>query len=144
MLNLTTLTMSTLVSMINELGGVATMKTFSQRSKAIARLEKIAADKGVDLNTVFDETGAKIVAKAPKAGKSITIRSVAEALLLQVITVGEKQVGLSYDEVLTAIKAQFPTAKTTAGCLRWYAVRMRERNVATPARPRTTAPKAAA
>jgi len=140
MLNLTNFTMSTLVSMINAIGGEASMKTFSQRSKAIARLNKIADAQGLVLATVFDDTGAKRVVPAATTEKKITIRSVAEALLLKT----EGDVALSYDEVLAAIKGQFPAAKTTAGCLRWYAVRMREANIAVPARPRAVTAKTVA
>ena len=126
-MNLTNFKMATLVSMINSLGGVASAKTFSQRSKAIARLMKIAADRNIDLATTFDADGNKIV-----ASKKISIRSVAESLLTQV---GDDGFGLSYDKVLAAVKAQFPTAKTTAGCLRWYAAHM---EVALPKRARAS------
>lgn len=156
-LNLNGFKMNTLVSMVNELGGVATMKTFSQRSKAVARLMKLAAEKNVELDTVFDTEGNKIVAKveAPvvtakpakkakaekvKAEKKVSIRSVAEALLVKT-TDGDN--GLSYEEILAEVKAQFPDAKTTVGCLRWYAAHMREAGVVIPKRARAVVAKAA-
>lgn len=131
MTNLTTFTMNTLVSMINAIGGNVTAKTFNARSKAIARLVKIAAEKKIALDTTFDAAGNKIVA----TDKKISIRSVAEALLVQV---DGNDLGLAYDKVLSAIKAQFPSAKTSVGCLRWYAVSMKEAGVSVPKRERAT------
>lgn len=159
-LNLNNFNMTTLVSMVNAIGGTATLKTFSQRSKAVARLLKLAAEKNVNLDATFDATGAKIetpvvteakpkkvkAVKEPKAPKEkkITVRSVAEALLTKVTAEEDgKPVGLSYEDVLAEIKTQFPAAKTTVGCLRWYAVRMREAGVVVPKRARAVKPVAA-
>lgn len=128
MTNLTNLTMNTLVSMINALGGVATTKTFNARSKAVVRLLKIAAEKEINLAETFDENGNKIVKAEAAPAKKVSIRSVAEKLL----TDGTK----TYDDVLAAIKAEFPSAKTSVGCLRWYATAMRDAGVALPKRPR--------
>lgn len=136
MTNLTNFTMNTLVSMINALGGVATTKTFNARSKAIARLMKIAAEKEVNLAETFDANGNKIEVKATV--KKVSIRSVAEALLVKA---GGENLGLSYDEILAAVKAEFPAAKTTVGCLRWYAAHMRDAGVVLPKRPRAVAAK---
>ncbi len=134
-MNFTNFTMNTLVSMINALGGNATNKTFNARAKAVARLMKVAAEKQIDLAVTFDENGNKIVkADAPK---KISIRSVAEALLVKV----NGDTGLTYDEVLAAVKAQFPSAKTTVGCLRWYAAHMRDAGVAVPKRARASVAK---
>jgi len=152
-LNLNTLKLNVLVSMVNELGGSATLKTFSQRSKAVERITKLADAQKVDLNSFFEADGTKRVApvveapaaeKAPKKAKTpkepkapkepkISIRSVAEALLVKVAENGE---GLSYEEIVATVKEQFPAAKTTVGCLRWYAVRMREAGTVLPKRPR--------
>jgi len=137
MTNLTNFTMATLVSMINALGGTATNKTFNARAKAVARLMKIAAEKQIDLAKTFDENGNKIVVKET-APKKISIRSVAEALLVK----ADGATGLSYDEILAAVKDQFPSAKTTVGCLRWYAAHMRDAGVVLPKRPRATTAKA--
>jgi hypothetical protein len=130
-MNMTNFSMNVLVSMINALGGNATNKTFNARAKAVARLMKIAAEKEVNLAETFDEAGNKIEIKAA-APKKISIRLVAEALLV-------KAEALSYDDVLAAVKAQFPAAKTTVGCLRWYAAHMRDAGVILPKRPRATA-----
>lgn len=162
-LNLNNFKMNTLVAMVNAIGGVATVKTFSQRSKAVERLLKLAAEKNINLDTTFDADGNKIevklaaapkvkAVKAPKEPKApkvpkekkISIRSVAEALLLKVVSEEDgAAVGLSYEDVLAEVKAQFPAAKTTVGCLRWYAVRQREAGVVLPKRARTAKPEAA-
>lgn len=131
-MNFTTFSMNTLVSMINALGGNATNKTFNARAKAVARLMKIAAEKEVNLAATFDENGNKIVTKV---SKKVSIRSVAEALLAK----ADGATGLSYDDILAAVKAEFPAAKTTVGCLRWYAAHMRDAGVVLPKRPRATA-----
>lgn len=144
-LNIASFNMATLVSMVNDLGGTATMKTFSQRSKAVERINKLVEAQKVSLTDLFDDTGAKkvIKVKAVKAAKvakekKISIRSVAEALLLQTTGVDkdDRVVGLSYDDILTTVKTQFPDAKTTVGCLRWYAASMRDAGTVVPARPR--------
>lgn len=168
-LNLNVLKMNTLVSMVNELGGNATAKTFSQRSKAVERLTKLADAQKVDLSTFFNTDGTKAAApvvetpapapapveaaapkapkvKAPKEPKApkekkISIRSVAEALLAKVVSTDDKgNVGLSYEDILAQVKAQYPDAKTTISCLRWYAVRMREANIVLPLRARAAKP----
>jgi FKBP-type peptidyl-prolyl cis-trans isomerase len=86
---------------------------------------------------------AKREPKAPKEKKEKkgpVIRVVAEELLLEVVTHDEdkRPYGHSYEEILNRIRAQFEGAKTTAACLRWYAVHMRERGEKVPNRPRAT------
>jgi hypothetical protein len=153
-LNLEELKMATLVAMVNALGGNVTAKTFSQRSKAIERLSKLAAEQGVKLEDKFDLEGnerppeppqapgevPKKQDKAPaeKKEKGPSIRSVAEHLLLEVVALDEdkRKVGHSYQTILEKISTQFPGAKTSVACLRWYAVHMRERGVMPPTRPR--------
>lgn len=36
-----------------------------------------------------------------------------------------RSVGLPYDEVLAAVREEFPNCETTVACLRWYAVKVR-------------------
>ncbi len=176
--------MQVLVAMYNLLSDVpATMKTFSQRSKAVVRIQKLAEEQGIEISTYFEEDGTKrkpvkatpfpvvvqkekkpketAVKKDPKpatpkpakkanpvepAAKGPSIRSVAEALLLEVVSVDEnkRNVGIGYEDIIAKIKEQFPTANTTVACLRWYAVHMRERDVRVPNRPRATPKKAEA
>ena len=133
-MNMTNFSMNTLVSMVNALGGNATAKTFNARSKAIARLLKLAAEKEVNLAETFDAEGNKVEVKVA-APKKVTVRSVAEALLLKL----DGAEGLAYNEVLAAVKAEFPSAKTTVGCLRWYAAHMREAGTVLPKRARASA-----
>lgn len=40
----------------------------------------------------------------------------------------ETSVGLSYKDVLAAVKEEFPSCETTVGCLRWYAAKMRSKD----------------
>ncbi len=177
--------MQVLVAIYNALSDVpATMKTFSQRSKAVVRILKLAEAQGIDMDKHFDEEGnvrktIKAVAfpvvvaptEKPKAkdkpavkkapaepktppkkqipaesvAKGPSIRSVAEALLLEVVSVDDnkRNVGIGYEDIIAKIKVQFPTANTTVACLRWYAVHMRERDIRVPNRPRATPKKEA-
>lgn len=79
-------------------------------------------------------------AEKPKAKSGRIIRVACEELLMKVdFEQGGKEYGLSYEDILAAIKAEFPNGKTSLACLRWYAVQLRERNEKVPNRPR--APK---
>lgn len=77
---------------------------------------------------------------AEKKEKGPVIRVEAEKLLLEVVDVDEdkRPWGHSYEYILTTLLAQFPGAKTTVACLRWYAVHMRERGEKVLNRPRAT------
>lgn len=72
----------------------------------------------------------------PKSGR--IIRIACEELLLRTVHVGpdKKPVGMSYEDILASVKAEFPNSKTSIACLRWYAVQLRERGERMPARPR--------
>lgn len=96
------------------------------------------------------ERPAEPVAKAKRAAKKAegekkekgpVIRSVAEGLLLEVVTHDEEKrpFGHPYEYILDRIREQFDGAKTTVACLRWYAVHMRERGEHVPFRPRPRA-----
>lgn len=80
---------------------------------------------------------------AAKKEKGPVIRVEAERLLLEVVKTDEdkRPWGHSYEYILSTLLAQFPGAKTTVACLRWYAVHMRERGEKVPNRPRAN-PKA--
>lgn len=80
---------------------------------------------------------------AAKKEKGPVIRVEAEKLLLEVVKTDEdkRPWGHSYEYILSTLLAQFPGAKTTVACLRWYAVHMRERGEKVPNRPRAN-PKA--
>lgn len=63
-LKLDALNMQTLVAIHNAISDKpATMKTFSQRSKAVARIEKIASEAGIKLADRFDAEGNPKVVK---------------------------------------------------------------------------------
>jgi len=66
-MKLEALTMTALVAIHNALSTdkPATMKTFSQRSKAVARIEKLAAEQGVDVCSRFNEDGSAVPVEAP-------------------------------------------------------------------------------
>jgi hypothetical protein len=62
-----------------------------------------------------------------------------EELLLKVVNVHQgRSVGLSYDEILTRVREEFPDCNTSVACLRWYCVQLRERGESVPMRPRKT------
>jgi len=154
-MQLNTLSLNALTNIRNHLNGTPDgPKMKVSRDKAIEQLQKLAKQKGVALTKAFDESGQPIVVKeekpaapakkaakkdkAPKAEKGPVIRKVAEELLLQVVGKDDdgRPQGRSYADVLEAIFAKFPEAKTSVACLRWYAVRMRERGEKVPNRPR--------
>jgi hypothetical protein len=96
---------------------------------------------------------AKTEKKAAKKAKSVkaegtsdrgAIRRFVEAKLLE--TTGEDEdgrpVGHTYNDILEAVKEQFPEAATSLNCLRWYATKMNSANkktndkVVMPVRPK--------
>ncbi len=122
--------MAELVARYNDLGPKrpAGPKTFSSKKKAIAAIRSL-----------------QIVGSAEKAGTAAEpkptkpkqknesprlVRVAAEELLLQ------DDPALSYADILGRIRDEFPESSTTIACLRWYAVRLRERDERVPARPR--------
>lgn len=130
------------------------------RAKMLIRLEKRAAERDFDLSngqylhhiwaigsftewlaiaTAPVEKAPKKEAK-PKKEKGPSIRSVAEEILMRVAyhDLDKRPFGLPYEEVLAEIKKEFPNAKTTVACLRWYVVHMRDGGKKVPARPRVT------
>lgn len=60
-----------------------------------------------------------------------TIRAACEELLRQ-------EPPLSYDEIVSRVRADFAKSKTTVKCLRYYASKLRLRNVRLPTRPRAS------
>lgn len=70
-MNLETFNMMTLVAIHNAISDKpASLKTFSQRSKAVDRINKIATEKGIKLSDLFDENGIAKPAKPTEAAKS--------------------------------------------------------------------------
>jgi hypothetical protein len=64
-----------------------------------------------------------------KGPKRRTIREACEQLLRQ-------EPALNYEEILSRVRAEFAGCKTTVKCLRYYATKMRGRDVQIPNRPR--------
>lgn len=113
-------------------------KTFSTKAKAIAAFN--------DLNRILDEAKifAKKTAKKSKAAKKVEkksdskrgeVRRLCEDLLMKVVD--DNGDGLSYGEIIEAVREELPEAKTSVNCLRWYATNMRGRGMIVPYRPRT-------
>lgn len=162
-MKLANLSMTALVAIFNALSDKpATNKTFSQRSKAVERIEALAKAQKINIGQRFNEDGSKkpaekkapapkpskpIVVKAPKIDKkgkksdALVIRVEAEKLLL--VVEGKdpdgRPLGIPYDRMLATILKKFPEANTTVACLRWYAVHMRGRGERVPNRPRVPA-----
>jgi hypothetical protein len=84
------MSMATLVAMVNELGGAVTMKTFSQRSKAVERLNKLAYGKGVQLDQYFNEDGSKRVIEAEEPKQAVRTEVTGTTVDLQLSTVTDK------------------------------------------------------
>lgn len=152
-LNLTTAPMQVLVAIRNDLLPDKPIKGYSQRSVAIEQLQKLAKEKGVALTKTYDGDGKRVPApqaaaskangkKAPKVKevkeKGPVIRKVAEELLLQIVGKDEdgRVQGRPYQDILDEIHERFEGSQTSVACLRWYAVRMRERGEKVPNRPR--------
>ena len=74
--------------------------------------------------------------------KTVSIQSVATGLLLIPIGVNEdgRKVGMSYNQVLTKVKQQFPDCGTTLKCLQWYNSKVKSDGKEVPIRPRFDPP----
>lgn len=91
---------------------------------AMAKLKPLASAKGQKKGAL----AAKVRELRRKVPPRI-VRQAAESALLQTEPV------LTYEEILMQVYAEFECA-TSVACLRWYAVRMRERGEKVPQRPR--------
>lgn len=149
-MNIQNLTLAALTAIRNDLNGTPDAPRFKvSREKALESVQKLAKAKGIALSKAYDDNGQRVPepkpakakgkkGKAEKAERGPVIRKVAEELLLQVVGKdgdGRPQ-GRPYSDILDAIHTQFPGSHTSVACLRWYAVRMRERGEKVPNRPR--------
>lgn len=116
-------------------------KTFATRSKLVARIEQIAADKNIDLSSSGrpkkpEAAGERAepksdAAEAPEAtekkprGKGIG--ALARAILMD-------QAGHPHALIAEMVNAQIEGAAATAKSVRWYANDMRKRGVEVPPR----------
>lgn len=150
-MNLNNLSLAALTSIRNDLAGTPNGGKFKiARDKAADVVLKLAKQKGVNVAKQYNEDGQRVAVeqKAPKAKgkkekpapkeKGPIIRVEAEKLLLKVVgkdADGRAQ-GMPYADILIALAEIFPDSNTSVACLRWYAVRMRERGDKVPNRPR--------
>jgi hypothetical protein len=131
-------------------------KTFSTKAKAVNRIliltelakkdneKAAAASPKASVDKKADQPAPELPKSknaAPKKAEGPTVREVAEQLLLERGPDGQ---GMPYSEVLKHVLIQFPDAKTTVACLRWYATHMRtDRDIRVPDRPNSKNPKVA-
>ena len=68
--------------------------------------------------------------------KTRTIQSFSNDLLLKVIGKNEegRKVGMSYGDVLTKVREEFPEANTTIKCLQWYNSKLKKGDKEVPIR----------
>jgi hypothetical protein len=101
-------------------------------------LKKASADKSADKPAPEPPKSKGPSSKKPKGP---TVREVAERLLLEKDAEGK---GMPYSEVLKRVFVQFPAAKTTVACLRWYATHMRtDKGLRVPDRSNSVSPERA-
>lgn len=168
MQNLDGMTNSQLVEYYNGLGPVKPIKQWKgKKSVLIARIHTAEKQgSAVEKSTAPDARGGSSVtpskgrAAEPKADKpkkkTGAIRQLACALLKEVSYYEDKNeevgphnrvaeadsdarpVGLTFAEILAKVKAEFPEAKTSYACLRWYGVHLRNAGVVLPRRPKSS------
>ena len=105
--------------------------TAGEERAAVTKAERLISKHGPD-RTQFEFPPDRMLAKGSKRR---TIREACEGLLRQ-------EPALSYDEILSRVLAEFAGCKTSVKCLRYYATKMRGRNVRVPSRPRASQEKA--
>jgi hypothetical protein len=101
--------------------------TESQEAPAAQAKEPVVVEPDVQ-ETEVEPTVTPIATNG--SGQAHIIRTLSEELLLQAAP------ALSYEAILAEVKRFFPKSSTTIACLRWYAVRLRERGERVPNRPR--------
>ena len=127
----TTSNIAMIAARFNELKNTSIeVKTLAKRGKA----KLLAAIAEMEAAAVIVKAAKTKVAKvASDEPKAETLRSVAEVKLLEMDGNGN---GLTYEAILVSLKESFPDAKTSVGCLRWYAAKMTKVGVALPKRTR--------
>lgn len=116
-------------------------KTFATRSKLVARIEQIAADKNIDLSSsgrpkkpeVAEEraepraSAAEVPEATEKKPQGKGIGALARAILMD-------PAGHPHALIAEMVNAQIDGAAATAKSVRWYANDMRKRGVEVPPR----------
>lgn len=147
-LNLALTSTSQLIGWHNELLAKLDRKTLPLRSwkKSKQDLFDLIKPMEDELRAKIETEEAERLAKAEATkdpANANTIRDAALALLCQVAYYEDKNkkpspdnrvdassktarsVGLPYSQIVEAVKTQFPGAKTSLACLRWYCVKVR-------------------
>jgi hypothetical protein len=101
--------------------------TAGEERAAVAKAEQLIAKHGLDRSQFEFPPDRRLPANRSKRR---TISEACEGLLRQ-------EPALSYDEILSRVRAEFVGCRTTVKCLRYYATKMRGRQVRVPTRPRT-------
>jgi hypothetical protein len=101
--------------------------TAGEERVAVAKAEQLIAKHRLDRSEFQFPPDRGLPAKGARRR---TIREACEKLLGQ-------EPALGYDEILTRVRAEFAECKTSIKCLRYYATKMRGRDVHVPIRPRT-------
>lgn len=116
-------------------------KTFATRTKLVARIEQVAADKNIDLVSFGQPKKPKVTAQraepnteateAPDATeekpRGLGVGALARAILMD-------PAGYPHALVADMVNAQIDGAAATAKSVRWYANDMRKRGVEVPPR----------
>ncbi len=116
-------------------------KTFATRTKLVARIEQVAADKNIDLASFGQPKKAKATAQRaePKADaaeapeavekkpRGFGVGALARAILMD-------PAGHPHALIAEMVNAQIDGAAATAKSVRWYANDMRKRGVEVPPR----------
>lgn len=126
---------------------------FNELNKSEIAIQTLAKRGKVKLLAAIEAMEAKAAAEAKAAKKKEpktkggnkgprenTLKQAAEALLVKT---DENGMGLSYLSILGELAKTFTDAKTTVGCLAWYAAKLTKSGVQVPARPRANAKKVA-
>ena len=143
-----------LISALNKSGhglNSVAKSAFSMKSKAVTRirvlletLKKDAAEAADGSEGApADETPEQPEQDTPKPEKRSpkrTVRQASEELILQKDADGK---GLLYSDILKRVLVEFPAAKTTVACLRWYANKLREAGKRVPDRSNSMNPQRA-
>jgi Protein of unknown function (DUF2786) len=103
--------------------------TAGEERAAVAKAEQLIAKHGLDRSQFQFPPDRKIQAKGSKRR---TIREACEELLGQ-------EPPLGYEEILSRVRAEFAGCRTSVKCLRYYATKMRGRDMRVPTRPRASA-----
>lgn len=116
-------------------------KTFATRAKLVARIEQIAADKNIDLNSSGQPKKPKATAKRtePKAEAAGTPEATekkpqGKGVGMLARTILMDPTGFPHALIAEMVNAQIEGAAATAKSVRWYANDMRKKGVEVPPR----------